>query len=68
MCVCVYVCVSDLYKCIFVAIDELCKALRAPERRGAVICLLVGALSPVNHRGLHQGAVEILIIIIIINT
>ena len=40
LCVCVYVCVRvcvcDLYKRILVAIDELRKALRSPERRGTV--------------------------------
>ena len=41
VCVCVCVCVCDLYKCIFVAINELCKALRAPERQGAVQILLL---------------------------
>ena len=33
--------VRDLYKCILVAIDELCKALRAPERQGAVQILII---------------------------
>ena len=37
MCVCM--CVYDLR--IIVAIDELCKALGAPERRGAVQILII---------------------------
>ena len=41
VCVCVCVCVCDLYKCILVAIDELCEALRAPERWGAVQILII---------------------------
>ena len=42
-CVCVCVCVWYLYKCIFVAINELCKVLRlrAPERRGTVEILIL---------------------------
>ena len=36
VCVCVCLCVCDLYQCILVAINELCKALGAPERQGAV--------------------------------
>ena len=39
MCVCV--CVCDLYKCIFVAIYELCKALRATKRQGVVQILVM---------------------------
>ena len=35
VCVCVCVCVWYLHKCILVTVDELCKVLRAPERRGA---------------------------------
>ena len=38
---CARACVRDLYKCILVAIDELCKALRAPERQGAVQILII---------------------------
>ena len=43
VCVCVFlcVCVCDLYKCILVAIDELCEALRSPERGGAVQILII---------------------------
>ena len=37
----VCVCVCDLYKCIFVAINKLCKVLGAPERRGAVQVLII---------------------------
>ena len=40
VCVCVCVCVCDLCKCILAAIDELCIALRVPERRGAVQILI----------------------------
>ena len=40
-CVCVCVCViCDLYKCVLVAVDELCKALKAPERLGVVQILI----------------------------
>ena len=34
-------CVCDLYKCILIAIDELCKVLRAPERWGAIQMLII---------------------------
>ena len=39
MCVCV--CVCDLYKCILVATDGLCKALGASERRGTLQILII---------------------------
>ena len=41
VCVCLFVCVCDLYKCIFVAINEVWKARRAPEIRGAVEILII---------------------------
>ena len=41
VCVCVCVCVCDLYKHIFVAINELCKVLGAPEQQGAVQILII---------------------------
>ena len=34
-------CVCELYKCILVAIDELCKVLGTPERWGAVQLLMM---------------------------
>ena len=36
-----FVCVCDFYKCILLAIDELCKALTALDRRGAVRILII---------------------------
>ena len=54
LCVCVCVCVYDLYKCIFVATDELCKALKAPERRRAVQILMITIIHitlTVSHEG-----------------
>ena len=46
-----------MYKCIVVVIDELFKALRAPERRGVaqirVIIIIVITMSGQNHLARH---------------
>ena len=36
-------------------IPENCKAITAPQLNDELVSWLVGALSPVNHKGLHQG-------------